>query len=250
MRRETFATPGPVRLVVRVPAGAVDVETAETGETVVELEPLNERAEQVVEDASVTLRGDEIRIELDQKRLLILGRTPSVRVAVRAPLGSSVEADTAAADVAGHGRFGSVDVKTASGDVRFDAVERDTAITAVSGDVAVGTVGGETAVKTVSGDVKVDEAARDASVQTVSGDLVLGAVTQGKVNLKTVSGDIRVGIRPGSSLWVDANSVSGKTMSELELGDAPPDSDKPLVELRAKSVSGDIRVVRASSVSV
>ena len=61
---------------------------------------------------------------------------------------------------------------------------------------------------------------------------------------------IRVGIRRGSTLWIDAKSVSGKTISELELDHEAPAEEGPLVELRASSVSGDIRIVRASSVTV
>ena len=63
--------------------------------------------------------------------------------------------------------------------------------------------------------------------------------------MQSVSGDLTFGLRAGSKLWVDARSMSGKTTSELELGDEPRSTDGPLVELRAKSVSGDIRVVRA-----
>jgi hypothetical protein len=38
--------------------------------------------------------------------------------------------------------------------------------------------------------------------------------------------------------------MSGETSSELEVGDAPPDGEGPLVELRATAMSGDIRVKR------
>jgi hypothetical protein len=69
---------------------------------------------------------------------------------------------------------------------------------------------------------------------------------QGAVTLKSVSGDMHVGIRPGSALWVDAKSVSGDTSSELPIDDTPPEGEGPLVELRATAMSGDIRIVRAS----
>jgi len=42
--------------------------------------------------------------------------------------------------------------------------------------------------------------------------------------------------------------VSGSTSSELDLGDAPaqePAPDSPLVEVFAKTVSGDVRIERA-----
>jgi hypothetical protein len=69
------------------------------------------------------------------------------------------------------------------------------------------------------------------------------------VDLKSASGDIEVGIREGSNVWVDARAMSGELSSEVELGDVPltddgPD-DAPLIELKATSMSGDIEVVRA-----
>ena len=57
-----------------------------------------------------------------------------------------------------------------------------------------------------------------------------------------------MGVRRGSRVFVDANTVSGSTSSELELSDAPQEpgsEDGPLIELFAKTVSGDVRVERA-----
>jgi DUF4097 and DUF4098 domain-containing protein YvlB len=83
------------------------------------------------------------------------------------------------------------------------------------------------------------------SANSASGDQTIGSVSQGKVDLKTASGDIKIGIREGSTLWVDARSRSGEVRSELPVSDLPPEGDAPHVELRANSMSGDITVVRA-----
>jgi hypothetical protein len=63
----------------------------------------------------------------------------------------------------------------------------------------------------------------------------------------SASGDVEVGIAKGSRLWVDTQSLSGDTSSELELeSGAPVEGDEgPLVELRAQTMSGDISVRRA-----
>ena len=82
-------------------------------------------------------------------------------------------------------------------------------------------------------------------MNTASGDQELGSVTAGKVTLKSASGDVRVGIRQGSNLWVDARSRSGDVRSELEVTEDPPADDAPVVELRANTMSGDITVARA-----
>jgi hypothetical protein len=73
-------------------------------------------------------------------------------------------------------------------------------------------------------------------------------VQRGRVELKAISGDVIVGVRSGSRVYVDANTVSGSTSSELELSDSPvpaPAADAPLVELFVKTVSGDVRIERA-----
>ena len=74
---------------------------------------------------------------------------------------------------------------------------------------------------------------------------------QGRIELKAISGDVLVGVRRGSRVYVDANTVSGTTSSELDLSDSPapaPEAladDAPLVELFVKTVSGDVRIERA-----
>jgi DUF4097 and DUF4098 domain-containing protein YvlB len=111
--------------------------------------------------------------------------------------------------------------------------------------VHVGSIGEGGGIHTVSGDVFVGAAGGSLSVNTVSGDVRVDAVHEGNINLGSVSGDVVAGVRRGSRLWVDAQSISGETESELELAGTPVSDEGPLVELRAKTVSGDIRIVRA-----
>ena len=84
------------------------------------------------------------------------------------------------------------------------------------------------------------------NVQTASGDLHVVSIAEGEVDAKSASGDVRVGIRQGSRLYVDARSMSGDTTSEIELGGGRGRStDGPLVWVKAATMSGDIRIVRA-----
>jgi hypothetical protein len=84
-------------------------------------------------------------------------------------------------------------------------------------------------------------------VNTASGDIDLRRVVSGEVKVNSASGDVVVGVAQGSRLWVDAQSLSGDTSSELELeSGVPVETDEgPLVELRAVTMSGDISVRRA-----
>jgi DUF4097 and DUF4098 domain-containing protein YvlB len=281
MRTESFQTPNPVRLDVRLGSGEIRLEASETAETTVRLEPLRDSDASVtaVQEARVEQRGDEIIVDVRGSRRFLRGA--DVLIEISCPEESGVHAKTGSADVEGRGRFGSVDVETGSGDVQFSEVSGDAEINAASGDVQLARIGGRgrinTAsgdvqlstvageakinsasgdvqireagnrleVNTASGDVNVREASSSVSANSASGDQTIGSVAEGKVDLKTASGDIKIGIREGSTLWVDARSRSGDVRSELPVSDLPPEGDAPHIELRANSMSGDITVVRA-----
>jgi DUF4097 and DUF4098 domain-containing protein YvlB len=263
MRRESFETPGPLALDIRVPSGEIEIEAVEGSETVVELSASPE----LEEEARIELRprrdGHELSVVIEKRSGFFRGLREEVRLRVSAPPGTDVEVSTASADTEGRGEFGKVDVNTASGDVSFDKATGDVAINSASGDLKMEEIGGGLTVNTASGDVELgrlegdgkirsasgdvqlEEANASIKVQTASGDVQVGSVREGDVVLQTASGDIEVGIKKGSKLWIDAKSMSGETTSDLEIGDAPPDGDGPMVEVRATAMSGDITVKRA-----
>jgi DUF4097 and DUF4098 domain-containing protein YvlB len=244
----------------------------------------NEASAAAIENARLELRdrgdGHEVVIDVrDRGRGLF--RNAEVLIAVTCPEGASVETKSGSADVEGHGRFGSVEVETGSGDVEFGEIAGEAHVNAASGDVQLASVGGDARVNTASGDVQirsidgdakinsasgdvilrevrgelsvnsasgdvlVREAASSVGVNTASGDQEIGSVSTGKVTLKSASGDLKIGIKEGSTLWVDARSRSGEVRSELPVSDLPPDGNGPTVELRANTMSGDITVARA-----
>ena len=236
MRRETFRESGPLRLDLSLPAGEIELEAVTAGETVVELE-LIRGSEAAVEEARVELRGDELVVKVDHPNA-------EVHLRLQVPEGSALQAKTASGDVRARGRFGDTGVKSASGDVKLDTVDSLEAKLA-SGDLEVAQVAGDARVDSASGDVELGEAGGGVTVRTASGDQQVRSVAEGKVELASASGDIRVGIKQGSRLWVDARSMSGDVTSELEVGDEEPGEDGPLVELQVTAMSGDVQVVRA-----
>lgn len=270
-----FATPGHVRLRVSNASGSVRVEAWDEPSTEVELTALrnDEVTRAAIAEATVEARerGDrtEVVVEIAKKGGWggLLGRGPSVGVSVRCPRGADGEIHTASADVMTTGQFGGVSVKTASGDVSVDTVGSLSAVTA-SGDVGAQEIEGTGDVKTasgdvlvrvghgpltlnlVSGDVVVNEAKASLSVGTVSGDQEIGSIESGQVKLQSVSGDVKVGVRSGLRLWIDATSVSGSMTSELPMDEeaGANGSGDPEIELRARTVSGDVRIVRAAGV--
>jgi DUF4097 and DUF4098 domain-containing protein YvlB len=272
-----FDTPGKTRLRVKNAAGLISVDPSETGRTTVELEALrdDDATREAIERATVEMNGNEISVEIGVggkgfgvgPAWISFGRSPQVGVRIRCPEGADLECTTASADVAATGRLGEVEVKTASGDVAVEHVA-GLRVQSASGDVRAATIDGEARLQTVSGDVRlgivvgpvtatlvsgdfaIDEAHTDLSAKTVSGDQRIGAIRQGQIKIQSVSGDVRIGIRPGTRLHIDANSVSGDVSSELDVKDAPSESPSGSeARLQAKTVSGDIEITRAAAVS-
>jgi DUF4097 and DUF4098 domain-containing protein YvlB len=250
MRTETFATPGDVELTLQIPKGEVEIEAAATMETTVELEARGRDADELEREVRIEARprgnGHEVVVNASSRRGLLGFREGEYRVRIKAPNGATVGARLASADISGRGRFGELEIDAASGDVAFDDVEGLAKINTASGDVELRRVG-SAKVNSASGDVRVDESAAEVEVNTASGDIELRSVAEGEVKVHSASGDVEVRIAKGSRLWVDAQSLSGETSSDLELeSGAPVEGDEgPLVELRAQTMSGDIAVRRA-----
>jgi hypothetical protein len=266
-----FETPGTVRLRVALRAGEVSIETTDAPEVVVDVMPLRDdkASREAAAETSIELHelhdGHEVAVDVPKRWGFAKAREAGVGVRIRCPHGADLDLTSDAADLDARGRVGAVRAKSASGDLSLQVVQGALDASTASGDVVAGEVLGAAKVKTASGDVEVKrvcgelsaglvsgdlnvgEALAAVRVTTVSGDVRVDAAGGGDVDLKSVSGDVEIGMCSGLRLWIDASSVSGTMTSELELTETPPADDAPLVELRAKSVSGDLRIRRASA---
>jgi len=270
--QKTFEVTGPVELEVRLTSGSIEIEAAKGATTAdVELIAYDEESQQLVDEARVELRerhgrphvlvdvpqkrggfnfgflfgrhGIVCRVHLPEDSLLDI-RTKSADVSVRGTAGGTNIA-TASGDVLLESLSGGLNVKSASGDTRAREIAGGVNIQTASGDVELDAVRGGINVASASGDVTIREAWDNVNVNTVSGDQEHGAVYQGNVSAHAVSGDVSVGVRRGSKVFLDCTTVSGDTRSELDMLPDAPSGDGPLVELRVKTVSGDIDITRA-----
>ncbi len=255
---------GPPAVEVRNPAGSVTVDAVEgASEVVVTIEPLDEGAEHLLDRVDVEVTASTVRVRVPERRL---SRSPAFAVAVSTPPDGPVVVSTASADASLRGRSGQVVLTSASGDV---AVEHCAALQAraASGDVRVGEVTGAATVGTASGDVRVETAGGPLEMRTASGDLVIGHATGdvrartasgdvrveraagGTLRLTTVSGDVTVGVQPGLRVRLDVQTLTGHWISELT--EEPPGEadDDAALTLALQSVSGDLRVHRATAVT-
>ncbi|MCV2488439.1 DUF4097 domain-containing protein [Geodermatophilus sp. YIM 151500] len=271
VREESFPVDGPLAVDVRNPAGSVALTAREGGGRVeVRVEALDPAAAQLLEAVDIATsssdgeRPQRVRVTVPERWLF---RTPRFAVTVRGPAATDARLAVASADVDVRGPVGALTVTAASGDVAVESA-RELNLRSASGDVRVGSVADRATVGTASGDLRVDtagdrlevrtasgnvavgRAGAEVSVGTASGDVRIDAVEQGRVRLTTVSGDTTVGVAPGQRVWLELSSASGRMHSELtaEEGAAAADdrAGPATVSITARTVSGDVRIVRAA----
>lgn len=253
MIEQTYHTPLPLTLEVSIPSGDIDVETVAGEETRLTVDG----DERMLEHVEVRHDGNRVTVTLRDKNKIgfsfslgsMIFGDGGLRVRAQVPHASAVKIKTASADTEIEGHLLSLDVNGVSGDVRVRGeIAEDTTVKTVSGDVELERVDGDLTVQTVSGDARVRAVAGSVDTKSVSGDIRLEALTAGDARFSSVSGDIEIGIAAGSLLDVDAGSTSGDLASEVPLATEPPSGEAgaaPMVVLRGRTVSGDVRVFRA-----
>jgi hypothetical protein len=260
-----FPCSGPITAVLRVASGDLRV-VAEPRTTVdVDVQPGShgEAARTAAANTRVEMNGDALLVEVPQARGFVIRRTPPLNIIVRVPLDSTLNLRSASADITCHGRFGETSVHSASGDLRLDhiagdldrhAASGDTFVTMVegsamvvhaSGDMKIGSVGGDITAKSASGDIDVEAVGGSAQVTTASGDIRLHDLSSGSAKVHAASGDVTIGVAEGTAVWLDLNSASGDTRSELAVADAAPVGTELKLRLQVRTASGDITVRRS-----
>ena len=190
------------------------------------------------DDWDISPFGDTIVVRAPRRR-----RTRSAKLALQVPTGTNISIDAASADMVMHGTLGDVRVRTASGDLRADDVERID-FGSASGDVKVRTVTGRLTASTASGDVRADRVGDDCQCGTASGDVRIDRCDGDTIEVKTVSGDILVGLPAGIRVDPDIATLSGRTRLPSPRPAAAGDAPRRNVRLRLRAVSGDITIER------
>ncbi|WP_235855089.1 DUF4097 family beta strand repeat-containing protein [Nonomuraea aridisoli] len=213
----------------------------------------------------------------DWVRSLISGGG-TVEVTISLPAGSRVEGG-AAADVRCRGPLGDVRFTTSLGDIRVDQAARlrlksdhgdisvgraaghaelttthgsigvggidgTAVIKTAHGEVTLGTVTGELRLSSAHADVTVDRALSGVVAKTAYGSLTIGEVVSGAVVMETTGGGLELGIRQGTSAWLDVSSQHGTVDVSLDAADGPVETEHTL-EVRAHTDYGDIVIHRS-----
>lgn len=236
-------------LTIDVAAGSVEVRAAAPGEI------------------RVVVGGNDDLWEIDQVgdavaiRPRSRWRGRSARMTIDVPRGTGVEVRTASADVTLTGELGvtrvrtasgnvraavvaELDVSTASGDIRVHGVGNDTSAASVSGALEVHEVGGRLTATTASGDVRVRHLTGDLEIGTTSGDVRIDHFGGSEATIRSVSGDVELGLPSGIRVEPDLSTVSGRTRLPDRAAPAAATEPRRTVRLLIKTVSGNITLGR------
>ncbi|MCK0110830.1 DUF4097 domain-containing protein [Ornithinimicrobium sp. F0845] len=269
----TFETPTPPDLSVEIGSGSVEVLAGETnGRTLVTVTGKGS------DETTIEQRGNTIAVIGPRSRhgFSFAFGSNQLTVRISTPRGSALSTKLGSADLVASGTLGACSLRSGSGDnqledigdleltsgsgdlqvgavtgnastrngsgdVRIGAVSGDVEAITGSGDIVVGRLGGRANAKSGSGNVRLEQCDHGARVTTASGDISVDRLSGGSLEARTASGDLAVGVSAGLPAWTDIHTLSGDVTSTLmSLGQ--PAEGAPFVELRLRSVSGDITV--------
>jgi DUF4097 and DUF4098 domain-containing protein YvlB len=284
----TFDTPEPITASIDVAVGDVRIVASDRTDTTVAVEPsdaADAEDRQVAEQTRVSYANGQLVVKGPKVRSWRLRRSGgSIAVTVELPAGSQLHGTGGIVDFHGDGPLGdcrigtgagrvqlgetrNLRVKSGASDISVERVTGETEITLATGDVRLGELAsaavikksnddtwigradGDLRVTTANGDISVDVANASVSAKTANGSLRVGDAARGEVALETHLGDIEIGIREGSSAWLDVRSTAGSVRNELDAADAPAPSAETL-EVHARTHLGHVVIARPASTAV
>jgi hypothetical protein len=259
-----FACSEPIDANVSIATGTVSVAAAPTDVVTVRIHKgssHDDDNDQLADDVSVDYSDRHLVISELSKRGLGW-RSKGLHVAITLPTASRVGVQAASADVTCRGEYGAVDLRTASGRIDVDTVRGPAEISTMSGGVqlqeaveptiqtasgriSIGRSTGDAVTRTASGNITIGAADASVTARTASGQVRVLSITHGRGDLNSVSGNIEVRVVPGTGVYLDLASVTGRVTSDLasfdeEQGDAE-------LHLLCRTVSGSLHVSRTTN---
>ena len=205
--------------------------------------------------------GDRYRIQQSGDRITIrpeerTGLRTSISIELAVPPATDVKLATASGDIEVVGEVNDVDVSSASGDVHIagaggavriksasgdiDVGDTDdmVEVTTVSGDVRLGDASGSVTIHTASGDIRMSGLDDICAVNSVSGDVAVRRCDASDISVRTMSGDVVLGLPSRRRVELDFESVAGDMRNDIEPGSGGEPAST--ISIRCRSVSGDL----------
>jgi DUF4097 and DUF4098 domain-containing protein YvlB len=162
------------------------------------------------------------------------------------PVDSTLNVKTVSGDTALDGDLDDVHVSSVSGDVRVHGDVNVADIKTTSGDVDARRVRDFLRCRTASGDVSCESTAHTTDISSASGDIRLVAEQPGDLTVKAVSGDVIVRVARGLVVDINGNTVSGDMGTNIDLDGADDGEGSGELAIKVTTVSGDVRIDKAS----
>ena len=212
----------------------------------------------LVDAAVVDVTTDLITVHSREKSRLF-GRR--VHITVTTPPGSSIRAKVGAGAIRVRADIEDVALESGAGDIRVDESVRDVSIRVGSGDIMLPVVSGEVdissangdiriksvnnaKISTAAGDVRLDNVERSARIKSASGDISVRRFAGTDLDIKTMSGDIRIGLIPNLEVKASIKTLSGDFRNRT----TPSSGDRVgIASLQVSSFSGDVTLLSANA---
>ncbi len=215
---QTFDTPAPIRAVLDLPAGRIQVIAADRADSTVEVRPANAASSRDItaaEQSTVAYADGVLTITASTPHTPLRSSSGSVEVTVQLPAGSRIEATAASAELHAVGRLGEVAFRRR---VPPDRDRRSRQVSASRRPRAMSRSPGSP----------------PADISTTRGDIRIGEAAGGTVVLRTQSGSIVIAAAGGVSASLDARTGQGRISNALK-NDGTTD-----LAIRATTSHGDI----------
>jgi DUF4097 and DUF4098 domain-containing protein YvlB len=263
--------------------GEIDRIRIEIGSGLVEIHPTDSEQTRMDMDVDGS-EPETVRFEVVNGELIVEGpknvrRGPEIRIRIQTPTVLTARIQTGSGDIIATTALGESRLSTGSGEIQLDRVEGTLGASTGSGDIGVQYAGGAVRAKTGSGsidiaeavdhlglstgsgNVRVGDAAGPTTVKVGSGDITIERIrdhsiaTSGSGDVRvefadgpsfraeTARGDVQIGVPDGVPTYLDLKTVTGHIRCDLEASERPAEGERSLM-LRARTVSGDITVVR------
>ncbi|MYV97724.1 DUF4097 family beta strand repeat-containing protein [Streptomyces sp. SID3343] len=276
-----FDTPEPISATLELSVGNTRIVASDRTDTSVEVHPSDPAKDADVKLAERTRVEyvDGRLVVKAPKQFSPFGRSGSIEVTIEVPTGSHVRGDTGFGEFRSTGLLGECRFKTGFGDLRLDrtgplhlrtgageitvnhaggrteattgsgsvrihGIDGATVVKNSNGDTWIGEVTGDLRANAANGDVAVRLAHADVAAKTALGSVRIDEIVRGTTVLESGAGEVEIGIRAGTSAWLDVRTSFGQVRNTLDAADAPEKSSET-VSVRARTALGDVVIRRA-----
>jgi hypothetical protein len=282
-----FETPQPIAITVDMFLGHVKIIASDRTDTVVEVRPSDAAKKDDVraaKETEVDFAAGNLTVKAPTwwtKMNTLFGANPSIDVTIEVPTGSRLHGTAHMCRFLVTGELGQCELKSHAGDLQLDEADSlklqssaanvtvDQVMSGASittngivrirqingsaviknthGDSTIGEVAGDLTVNAANGNITVERPRGSVTAKTAYGSIRVGDAARGTLRLETATGELEVGIHPGSAAYLDVHTKSGAIQNLMESAGQPTQSEET-VHVYARNSFGNITIRHATAV--